>query len=217
MAAKKPPKIPGYSNYQRLPSMVLGFHGCEKAVGEAVLKGKIRHLETSTNDHDWLGDGVYFWENDPRRAMEWAIAGMSKPKDDKGWIDKPFVVGAVIELGHCLNLLSRDSVEEVKVSHRLMLETLQKAGMAVPQNTGHGGFRRRLDRAVIEFLHTSRADQVEPLPSYDTVRAAFREGGAAYGEGGPLENTAGFDDRSHIQIAVRELAKIKGYFRPFCD
>jgi hypothetical protein len=217
MAAKKPPTIPGYSNYQRLPTMVLGFHGCDKAIGEAVLRGATEHLDFSTNDHDWLGDGVYFWENDPRRAMEWAIAGMSKPKDSRGWIKKPFVVGAVIELGECLNLLSRASIEEVKVSHRLMLETLQTAGMVVPQNTGRGGFRRRLDRAVIEYLHTSRAVQQEPVPPYDTVRAAFREGGAAYGEGGPLESTAGFDDRSHIQIAVRQLTKIKGYFRPICD
>lgn len=217
MAAKKPPEIPGYSNYQRLPSLVLGFHGCDKAVGEAVLEGKIPHLDTSTNDHDWLGNGVYFWENDPRRAMEWAIAGMSKPKGSKGWIENPFVVGAVIELGECLNLLSRHSIEEVKVAHRLMLETIAKAGTKVPQNTGVGGFRRSLDRAVIEFLHTTRAGQKKPLPSYDTVRAAFREGGAAYGEGGPLGGIAGFDDRSHIQIAVRELAKIKGYFRPICD
>lgn len=217
MAARKPPPIPGYSNYQRLPSMVLGFHGCDKAVGQAVIKGKTRHLDTSTNDHDWLGDGVYFWENDPRRAMEWAIAGMSKPKGAKGRVEKPFVVGAVIELGLCLNLLSRDSVEEVKVAHRLMLETMETAGMTVPQNTGVGGFRRRLDRAVIESLHELRASPGVALPRYDTVRAAFREGGAAYGDEGPLESKAGFDDRSHIQIAVRELARIKGYFLPICD
>lgn len=217
MAARKPPDIPGYSNYQRLPSMVLGFHGCDKSVGEAVLKGKVPHLETSANEYDWLGGGIYFWENDPLRAMEWAIAGMSKPNITKGKITKPFVIGAVIELGHCLNLLSRNSIEEVKVSHRVMLKAMETAQIEVPKNTGYGGFRRSLDRAVIEFLHVSRGREVPPLQPYDTVRAAFREGGPAYGENGPLESMAGFDNRSHIQLAVRDKTKIKGYIRPIHD
>lgn len=46
---------------------------------------------------------------------------------------------------------------------------------------------------------------------------AFREGGPAYGKVDEPESMAGFDERSHIQIAVREKARIKGYFRPICD
>lgn len=200
--------------------MVLGFHGCDETVGEAVLSGTQLHLETSTNEYDWLGAGVYFWENDPRRAMEWAIDGMRKPNVTKGKITRPFVIGAVIELGHCLNLMSRDSVEELKVAHRLMLQAMHTAQVDAPKNTGVGGFRRSLDRAVIEFLHASRKNQnsqEKPIQEYDTVRASFREGGPAYGAGGPEESKAGFDDRSHIQIAVRVKARIKGYFRPICD
>lgn len=58
--------------YQCHPSFVLGFHGCDKKVGEGILSGKIQH-EFSENDYDWLGRGIYFWENDPYRAREWAI------------------------------------------------------------------------------------------------------------------------------------------------
>ena len=53
--------------YQCHPSFVLGFHGCDKKVGEGILSGKIQH-KYSENDYDWLRRGIYFWENDPYRA-----------------------------------------------------------------------------------------------------------------------------------------------------
>lgn len=66
--AADPPKLPDYSNYQRLPSMVLGFHGCDEFVGEDILSGKVRHLATSVNKYDWLGEGIYFWESGATRT-----------------------------------------------------------------------------------------------------------------------------------------------------
>ena len=53
--------------YEVLPSFVLGFHGCDRSVGENVLSGKTR-LRKSSNDYDWLGNGIYFWENNPQRG-----------------------------------------------------------------------------------------------------------------------------------------------------
>jgi hypothetical protein len=58
--------------YQCAPSFVLGFHGCDQEVGEKILFGET-NLEFSSNDYDWLGSGIYFWENDPNRAIEWAL------------------------------------------------------------------------------------------------------------------------------------------------
>jgi hypothetical protein len=130
--------------------MVLGFHGCDESVGEQVLSGKVPHLARSVNQYDWLGEGIYFWENDPLRAMEWAVAAKDDPRLSKGKIKKPFVVGAVIE-------------------------AVAKAGTVMPKNTGNGFFRS-LDRAMIEALHESRKTAEKSLPPYDTVRAAFREG-----------------------------------------
>jgi hypothetical protein len=43
------------------------------------------------------------------------------------------------------------------------------------------------------------------LVPFDTVRALFVEGGPAY-------PGAGFNERNHIQIAVRSRAAIKGLF-----
>ena len=55
----------------KMGSFVLGYHGCDRKVGEAVLAGK-KELKQSKNEHDWLGHGIYFWENNPQRALDWA-------------------------------------------------------------------------------------------------------------------------------------------------
>ena len=63
----------------RASAFVLGYHGCDRAVGERVLANKV-HLKASNNDYDWLGTGIYFWENSPRRALEWAKYAKANPK-----------------------------------------------------------------------------------------------------------------------------------------
>lgn len=80
--------------------MVIGFHGCDKSVRDAVINGE--NLKPSQNDYDWLGNGIYFWEADPYRAYEWAVEA-SKRKDSS--VKEPAVLGAVLDLGHCLDLM----------------------------------------------------------------------------------------------------------------
>jgi hypothetical protein len=63
---------------------------------------------------------------------------------------------------------------------------------------------RYLDCAVVEMLHTIQAE--DGLASFQTVRGAFLEGS-------PIYPGAGVRERNHIQICVRELRCIKGYFR----
>ena len=50
--------------YSILPSFALGFHGCDESVADAVLAGN-QQLFPSRNKYDWLGEGIYFWENSP--------------------------------------------------------------------------------------------------------------------------------------------------------
>ena len=81
----------------------------------------------------------------------------------------------------------------------------------MPQNKGQNFGARFLDRACIEMLHALRTEvdfeNSDDLPPYDTVRSPFPEGDMLY-EG------AGFQAENHIQIAVRNRACIRGYFRP---
>lgn len=192
--------------YKRQPGYVLGFHGCDRSVGEDVLAGR-KPLEFSNNLHDWLGNGIYFWESSPQRALQWATESMHRPKQTQGSITDPFVVGAIIDLGRCCSLFDSSALEELRFAYDALSLTHETDGTPLPKNKGAPPDRvlRFLDRAVIEMMHEIR--ELEEARRYDSVRAAF-------GEGGPLYPGAGLSARNHIQIAVRTPDCIKGYFRP---
>jgi hypothetical protein len=68
-------------------SFVLGYHGCDEAVAKHAIRGGVDILHND-QDYDWLAPGAYFWESDPRRALEWA-----RPKK----LRKPAVRGTVYD------------------------------------------------------------------------------------------------------------------------
>ena len=191
------------AGYSFLPSFSLGFHGCDKAVADRVIGGRGR-LRPSENPYDWLGSGTYFWENDPTRAYEWA-----RDLKRRGKIDSPAVVGAVVDLGRCLNLLDREYLKLVRKAYRHLLAVSTNSRTPLPTNrevpNRPGLLLRELDCATINICRELRADR--GLPPFDTVRAAFVEGR-------PLYPNAGFNDRNHIQLCVVNPRCIKGYFRP---
>jgi hypothetical protein len=84
--------------YTTRAGLVLGFHGCDKSVVEKVVSGK-EHLKKSENAYDWLGHGIYFWENSPSRALEFATYLKDNPGYSKNPIKHPAVLGAVINSG----------------------------------------------------------------------------------------------------------------------
>ena len=193
--------------YQKSSQIVLGFHGCDKEVADKVLRSQTEHLKKSTNEYDWLGDGVYFWLNDPQRALEWA----NQTKERTNKIKEPYVIGAVIDLGLCLNLCERDSILLLQKSYDILKQSFEKLGYDINdklQNKApdEGGFNliRPLDCAVIKNLHRVMA---EHGIVYDSVYGYFQEGKDAY-------PNAGIKEKSHVQICVRNIDCIKGYFLP---
>ncbi|MEZ0253673.1 MAG: hypothetical protein ACAI37_00245 [Chthoniobacter sp.] len=190
----------------RASAFVLAYHGCDKAIGERVLAGTA-HLKASENDYDWLGTGIYFWENSARRASDWAVLAKQNSRFSRANIKEPFVIGAIIDLGHCLDLLEAESISVVAKGFKELNGNAKAAGMTLPQNRKIGNelVIRGLDCAVINYVHAAREQDGEP--AFDTVRAPFIEGPALY------EN-AGFHERTHVQICVRNPRQIIGYFRP---
>ncbi len=196
-----------YRIYEKRASYVLGFHGCDESTAEELLKNDTPVFKPSQNDYDWLGNGMYFWENDPVRAWEFIEeAKTRKPKR----IKDPAIIGAVIDSGYCLDLAERKYADLVKEAYDDYKKLIKEDGMEMPSNKSASPddkdrVLRKLDRAVIEFLHISIAKN--RLQPFDTVRCIFPEGEELY-EG------AGFRKKTHIQIAVRNPEMIKGYFRP---
>jgi hypothetical protein len=180
-------------------SLVLAYHGCDASVAERVIAGR-EHLRLSRRGYDWLGGGVYFWEDSESRAWQWAEEGVRERR-----LKKPAVVGAVIQLRECLNLIDPESIEIVRKAHAAYLRMSRLTGRKPETNRGKDLRARFLDCEVFNTLHHLR--EKEGKEPFDTVRAFFVEGTELY-------PGAGLRAQDHIQIAVRNPACIRGYFRP---
>lgn len=188
--------------YSKLPNLIIGFHGCNKKTYEKVIVNN-KPLDPSLNTYDWLGNGIYFWEQNLERAKQWA---KNKFGNDGA------VIGAVIDLGFCLNLMDNNYVPLLKQGYELLKIKCESLGDELPINhLGKDKLLRDLDCAVIEEIHDYKRtlcdyDDPEGTP-FDSVRGLFIEGNPVY-EGSELY------EKTHIQICVRNPNCIKGYFSP---
>lgn len=160
----------------------------------------------SNQNHDWLGAGTYFWDSDPQRAMEWA-----EEKRQHGKCNNPFVVGAIIDLGNCLDLTLRSNLDLLAQVYQTF-ETEQKTlCLKMPENRNSKNVKsknkviRLLDCAILNYLHL--LNERSGLTPFDTVRGVFVEGDPAYPGSEIFQKT-------HIQIAVRNAACIQAVFIP---
>jgi len=191
--------------YSTRSGLILGFHGCDESVAHAVLNGH-SFLKTSSNNYDWLGHGIYFWENSPSRAYEYADFLRKHPKRSLGIITKPAVIGAVIDLGTCLDLLDYQNLQLLKIAYQFV--SAQKKN-SIPQNKAINNsgdiLLKELDCRVIETVHALKEEASQS--SFDSVRGVFFEGEEIY-------PNASFRVKDHIQICVRNPNCIKGFFLP---
>jgi hypothetical protein len=185
-------------------SFVVGYHGCDRHVANKLLEGTA--FNASDNGWDWLGQGIYFWEANPRRGLEFAQM-LSRWRRQHGVgreISDPWVIGAVVDLGFCLDLTTSTGIQAVASTHDDFQTYCERAGIAVPKNEGGDNVFRRLDCAVINHLHAVRAGN--GLPAFDSVKGVFIEGG-------PIYPGSGFRRSTHVQLCVRNPACIKGVFQ----
>lgn len=187
-------------------AIVLAYHGCDKTTAQALLSGSL--FVPSSEPYDWLGSGSYFWEEDILRAYQWALE--RRPM-------APCVVGAVIELGNCLDLTKRRNITILKSAYASYIGLQLLSKQPVPQNQDAKNsrpgdlVRRYLDCAVVDHLHDRYAYASRTnagIREFDTVRAMFPEGT-------PIYERAGFQEKTHVQIAVRpgKENQVLGVFR----
>ena len=186
---------------------LLGYHGCDRGVAERILAGEDELNESSAN-HDWLGPGVYFWVDSPALAFGWAChVNATRPKT----IRAPYVIGAYINPGLCLNLTDLAITRELQRTYKEWETIVKIAGKQLPSNEmdpDSGEFvNRQRDCAFLQFIHATRA--TAGLPAYDSVLGVFESNP-------PVFPGSAMKLRTHIQIAVRshnEHSNILGYFR----
>lgn len=192
--------------YSKLPNLVLGFHGCHFNVYKSVIMDG-NSLKKSDNLYDWLGNGIYFWEQNYQRALEWAINRNGK--------DNAAVIGAVIDLGYCLNLTDSAGADILRKGYEILKFRCDVIGKPLPKNRASSKISdillRDLDCAVIQQIHDF--NQQERRQMYDSVRGIFTEGNPPY-------PGSAFREKTHVQICICNPNCIKGYFSPLspnCD
>lgn len=181
---------------------VIAYHGCDAETAERLLRGE--PFKKSQNDYDWLGEGIYFWEFGADRALQFA-----HDQQRRGRVKTPAIVGAVLQLGKCFDLMDTKFTDELPIAFTLFKEALGHSGQPLPANEGTTPDKllRRRDCAVLNYyLRRLERENV----SFDSVRCGFVEGPEAF-EG------SGIRHQSHVQVAVRNPACVVGVFRPRMD
>ena len=106
-----------------MPFLVTGYHGCHIDAAKSIVSGNGFRL--SENGYDWLGKGVYFWEDAPNRAGEWAR---------KKFGEHGVVIRASLDLGRCLNLLDTMHFDRIEQSYSEVLLHLNQLCLEIPKN-----------------------------------------------------------------------------------
>jgi hypothetical protein len=169
-----------------------GYHGTSREAADAIERDGFRPSSPTT---DWLGDGIYFWQDAPLRAWEWATI-------DKGHGPDAAVIGAAVELvtDHCIDLLDIGWHDALYVAHQALIRAYRRTGRPMPVQRG---LAHRLDRAVINFL-------VDDLRQRGVAIRALR---GAFQEGEPTFPGSAIHRRSHVQIAVRDPSLVAYLWR----
>ena len=122
-------------------------------------------FEMSRNPYDWLGDGVYFFQDAPQRAWEWA-------SERHG--NAAATIGATIHLVDCIDLLDVGWDSVMSDSYNSYLRSRRDSGRALPEQTGGA---HRLDREVLNYTIGVLSEHGVNIAC---VRAAFSEGRPVY-------------------------------------
>jgi hypothetical protein len=202
--------------YNFRPNLHIGFHGCDESVRNALVAIPIQ-VKISKKPYDWLGNGFYVWENNYVRAKHWA-----EDKFKRGRISKASVVGVIYTLADCLDFSDSLYIDSIEQYYYLMKRDFEEMGITMPINEQivsdlyQDKLIRKLDCSVIEYYQLKIEIELQyqrnrigfsHYEGFDTVRGIFTEGGPAF-------PGAGIQKKNHIQVCIRNLDMIKGFFIP---
>jgi hypothetical protein len=190
------------------------YHGCDVTTRDNLVSGRLKHLDHSNNQYDWLGPGAYFFESDVERALLFAQASQQNP--DKRYTAKPIatpaVLGAILQVQSWLDMTTQAGIKDFSSAYQVFAAGRSAEGKPIPTNsrasdTDADVIYRALDNAVFTWLHNARASQDPPLPPFQAVRAAFHQGEK-------VAPTSGFHANTHIQISLLDNDCVVAWFLP---
>jgi hypothetical protein len=170
---------------------VYAHHGTTKELAKEILASGFRPSE---QESDWLGFGVYFWEDSPARALMWAEENFPS--------QSVCVVDAEISLENCLNLADPEGIKKLKPFYGSYIASLGLEVAATLKSTAAGN--HQLDCRVINYACERLRENGDPI---HVVRNAYEEGEPIF-QGGDGVAASQIHDLTHVQLAVRENCAI---------
>ncbi|MCC6623557.1 MAG: hypothetical protein IT385_20015 [Deltaproteobacteria bacterium] len=169
---------------------VVAFHGTRRQAAESLVSGE--PFGPSQNDDDWLGHGIYFWEYAPQQAWWWAERRYG-PEDAA-------VVGALVRLGSCFDLLDPANIEVLQGAHDELSSEIARIGGSLRANANN---HKYLDCRVFNWLFAVVAQGGWNIES---TRAVFVP--MIGGRQPRLWPRSGVFSGAHIQLSIREPRNI---------
>ena len=179
-----------FEDYHRT---VIGYHGTKRSIAEQIVLGN-QPFGWSGNDDDWLGHGVYFWEHAPQQAWWWAKRRSVQQK----WGEEPAVLGAMIRLGACFDLLDPFNLQQLERFHQEYVKACAAANLPIRENANN---HKYLDCETFKFSYAAFENEGVKV---DSCRAVFVPTGKR------AWTRSGIYRQAHIQICVRNLKRILG-------
>lgn len=184
---------------------VRAYHGTTLSNALTVVQHQAP-FDHSDNGGDWLGKGVYFFEDNLIRAIDWAKGRVSQLALT-GKVEDPAVIAAELDLSQCLDICSSDWDDalrevanrlelagELRHQHGPLLFTALRTPVVIADHAMHisTACENTADAHVIDTL-------IEDLTGAGEVITAIR---GAFPSGIQLYRNSYFFDQTHIQIAV---------------
>jgi hypothetical protein len=166
---------------------IYGYHGTSQTKATSILASGFR---VSDNNYDWLGTGIYFFQDAPLRAHQWAT---------QQYPSEPAVIRAHLRLENCIDLFDVGWQPLLKAVYNGFAREYQSDGQPLPVQNPDRSKAHRLDCA---FLNYSVEFLAELGQTVESIRASFVEGERLF------PGSAIFD-LAHVQIAIRNPALIQ--------
>lgn len=187
--------------------IVRGYHGTTHSSALDIVNRRSA-FQLSDSPGDWLGRGAYFFEENERKAIEWAFVQVNL-RARLGSYDSAALIVADLDLSRCLDLCSGawhapmqlaagkllasgvalQKAPELTTAANLLVSIGDARVATIPGLTGDEHFT---DKAVVDALV---ADLNANKTVITTVRASFTVGRQSYTNGYFFSDT-------HVQIAV---------------
>lgn len=125
----------------------IGYHGTSKEAADLILKSN--YFYSSRDEEEWLGEGVYFFEDDSLQALDWC----KKVKKFNGYC----ILKSDIEAEKVVNMIDKKTYREFSELSKHI----------------KGKYKTRSDHKPRKLINSVIFNIMYNIEKYDIVRAAF--------------------------------------------